>query len=65
MKELRFLKNNLNYLINSNNENSFKIFDVRCETMDYFVKNKSKGYCRMLIQPKLEKFKKVFRKDSR
>jgi len=32
---------------------------------DYFVKNKSKGYCRMLIQPKLEKFKKVFRKDSR
>lgn len=31
---------------------------------DYFVKNKSKGYCRMLIQPKLEKFKKVFRKVS-
>jgi len=30
---------------------------------DYFVKNKSKGYCRMLIQPKLEKFKKVFRKE--
>ena len=30
---------------------------------DYFIRNPNKGYCRMLIQPKLEKFKKAFDSD--
>lgn len=28
---------------------------------DYYQRNKEKGYCRMVIQPKLEKFEKVFK----
>lgn len=30
---------------------------------DYFTRNPNKGYCRMLIQPKLEKFKEAFDSD--
>jgi len=40
-----------------------EFYPAEMNHQDYFVKNQSKGYCRMLIQPKLEKFKKVFRKD--
>lgn len=37
-------------------------FFVRAEEyhQDYYAQNKQKGYCRLVIQPKIEKFEKVF-----
>ncbi|MBK6338429.1 MAG: peptide-methionine (S)-S-oxide reductase [Bacteroidetes bacterium] len=28
---------------------------------DYFNNNKSQGYCQMVIQPKIDKFEKIFK----
>jgi peptide methionine sulfoxide reductase msrA/msrB len=40
----------------------FKVFyKAELSHQDYYENNKNKGYCQMVIQPKLEKFEKVFR----
>lgn len=38
-------------------------YAAESDHQDYFTRNPNKGYCRMLIQPKLEKFKKAFDSD--
>ena len=38
-----------------------KFYDAEDYHQDYYEYNKNKPYCRMVIQPKLEKFEKVFK----
>jgi methionine-S-sulfoxide reductase len=38
-----------------------KFYPADQEHQNYYQRNKEKGYCRMVIQPKLEKFEKVFK----
>ena len=37
-----------------------EFYKAKDSHQDYYNQNKEQGYCRMVIQPKLEKFKKVF-----
>ncbi len=37
-----------------------EFFEAENYHQDYFANNPDQGYCRMVIQPKLEKFRKVF-----
>lgn len=38
-----------------------KFYPADQSHQDYYERNREKGYCRMVIQPKLEKFEKVFK----
>lgn len=38
-----------------------KFYDAEEYHQDYYQENKNKPYCRMVIQPKLEKFEKIFK----
>ncbi|MES2239835.1 MAG: peptide-methionine (S)-S-oxide reductase MsrA [Bacteroidota bacterium] len=38
-----------------------KFYDAEDYHQDYYEYNKNKPYCRMVIQPKLEKFEKIFK----
>ncbi len=35
-------------------------YEAEPEHLDYYAKNPDQGYCRVVIRPKMEKFKKVF-----
>ena len=40
-----------------------KFFIAESHHQDYYRKNKTQGYCQVVINPKLEKFRKKFADD--